>query len=199
MQWNIVRNLLFGLVALLLVGTSLIAVSIAVRAGSHQRVTLYGQAAPLVQQTRLLRAADANQQLNLSIGLQLRNQVDLDNLLSAIYDPQSPQYQEYLTPDQFNQLFAPTPDQVQQVEAFLQSQGLTITNVASNNLLIDATGTVAQAQQTFKTQINTYRLGSRTFYANATAPTVPGSISQLITSIGGLDNSIQYHPLYQWG
>ena len=199
MQWNIVRNLLFGLVALLLVGTSLIAVSMAVHAGSHQRVTLYGQAAPLVQQTRLLRAADANQQLNLSIGLQLRNQVDLDNLLSAIYDPQSPQYQEYLTPDQFNQLFAPTLDQVQQVEVFLQSQGLTVTNVASNNLLIDATGTVVQAQQTFKTQINTYRLGSRTFYANATAPTVPGSISQLITSISGLDNSIQYHPLSQRG
>src|SRR5256885_7539249 len=44
-----------------------------------------------------------------------------------------------------------------------------------------------------------FRSGSRTFYANATAPTVPGSISQLITSISGLDNSIQYHPLYQRG
>src|SRR5260370_10993505 len=199
MQWNIGRNLLFGLVALLLVGTSLIAVSMAVRAGSNQRATLFGQTAPLVQQARLLRAADANQQLNLSIGLQLRNQTDLDSLLSAIYDPQSPQYQEYLTPDQFDRLFAPTLDQVQQVEGFLQSQGLTVTSIASNNLLIDATGTVAQAQQTFKTQINTYRLGSHTFYANATAPTVPGSISQLITSISGLDNSIQYHPLYQRG
>lgn len=199
MQRNIVRNLLFGMVALLLVGTSLIAVSMAVHADPNQRVTLYGQAVPLVQQARLLRTADANQQLNLSIGLRLRNQADLDSLLSSIYDPQSPQYHQYLTPDQFNQLFAPTPDQVLQVEAFLQSQGLTVTSVASNNLLIDATGTVAQAQQTFKAQINTYQLGSRTFYANATAPTVPGSISQLITSISGLDNSVQYHPLYQRG
>src|SRR5438270_5454655 len=199
MQRNIVLNLLFVMVALLLVGTSLIAVSIAVHADPHQRVTLYGQAVPLVQQARLLQAADANQQLNLSIGLRLRNQADLDSLLSAIYDPQSPQYHQYLTPDQFNQLFAPTPDQVKQVEAFLQSQGLTVTGVASNNLLIDAAGTVAQAQQTFKTKINTYQLGSRTFYANATAPTVPGSLSQLITSISGLDNSVQYHPLYLRG
>ncbi len=197
MQRNIVRNLLFALVALLLIGTSLVAVRMAVYANLNQRVTLYGQAVPLVQQARLLHAADANQQLNISIGLQARNQSDLDALLSAIYDPRSAQYHQYLTPDQFNQLFAPTPDQVQQVVSFLRSQGLTVTNIASNNLLVDATATVAQAQQTFNTQINTYQLGDRTFYANSNAPTVPGSISQLITSISGLDNSVQYHPLYQ--
>jgi len=171
----------------------------AVHADLNQRVTLNGQAVPLVQQARLLQAADANQQLNLSIGLQLRNQSDLDNMLSAIYDPQSPQYHQYVTPEQFNQLFAPTSDQIQQVTAFLQSQDFTITSVAPNNLLIDATGTVAQAQQTFHTHINTYQLGSRTFYANATSPTVPTSISQLITSISGLDNSVQYHPLNRRG
>src|SRR5213078_4936872 len=107
----------------------------------------------LVQQAHLLQATDANQQLNLSIGLKIRNQADLDSLLQAMYDPQSAQYHQYLTPDQFNQLFAPTSDQVQQVEAFLQGQGLTVTSIASNNLLIDATSTVAQAQQTFKTKI----------------------------------------------
>jgi len=198
MQRNIVRNVVFGMVALLLICASLIAVRMAaVRANLDQRVTLYSQAVPLVEQAHLLQAASSNQQLNLSIGLQLRNQADLDNLLSAIYDPQSLQYHQFLTPEQFNQSFAPTSNQVQQVVAFLQSQGLTITSVAPNNLLIDATGTVAQAQQTFNTQINTYQLGSRTFYANTTAPTVPASVSQLITSIGGLDNSVQYHPLYQ--
>lgn len=197
MQRNIVRNLLFAMVAFLLIGTSLIAVRMAVHADLNQRVTLYGQAVPLVQQAHLLQAADVNQQLNLSIGLQPRNQADLDNLLSALYDPQAPQYHQFLTPDQFNQLFAPTSDQVQQVVTFLQGQGLTVTSVAPNNLLIDASSTVAQAQHTFNTQINTYQLGSHSFYANATAPTIPGSISQLITSISGLDNSVQYHPLYQ--
>ena len=115
MQRNIVRNLLFAMVAFLLIGTSLIAVRMAVHADLNQRVTLYGQAVPLVQQAHLLQAADVNQQLNLSIGLQPRNQADLDNLLSALYDPQAPQYHQFLTPDQFNQLFAPTSDQVQQV------------------------------------------------------------------------------------
>ena len=197
MRRNIVRTILVAMVALLLIGTSLLAVHLSVRAAPNQSVVLSGQIAPLVQQAQVLHAADTSQQLNLSIGLQLRNTSDLDTLLSNLYNPQSPQYRQFLTPDQFNQFFAPTPDQVQQVVAYLQSQGLTVTGVSSNNLLIDATGTVAQAQHTFNTQINTYQLGNHTFYANADAPTVPGSVAQLITSINGLDNSVQYHPLYQ--
>ncbi len=197
MQRNIRRNLLFAVTTVLVIGTSLIAVHLSVRADLNSRVTLNGQFAPLVQQAHLLQTADANQQVNLSIGLQIRNQADLDSLLQAIYDPQSAQYHQYLTPGQFNQLFAPTSDQVQQVVSFLQSQGLAVTGIAPNNLLIDATGTVTQVQKAFNTQVNIYQSGNRTFYANATAPTIPGSISQLITSISGLDNSVQYHPLYQ--
>src|SRR5947209_3457896 len=200
MQRNLVRNILFAAAAMLLIGTGFIAVrtgQMSVHADLNQRVSLNGQFVPLVQRARFVGAANTNQQLNLSIGLQMRNQPELDSLLQAIYNPQSGQYHQYLTPGQFNQLFAPTSDQVQQVVTFLQSQGLTITGVAPNHLLIDATGSVAQAQQAFQTQINTYQAGNHTFYANATAPTVPLSISQLITSINGLDNSVHYHPLYQ--
>ncbi|GAC1657889.1 MAG: hypothetical protein NVS4B7_04080 [Ktedonobacteraceae bacterium] len=196
MQRNLVRNLLFTGTALLLIGTSLLAVRMSVHADLNARVALNGQIVPLVQQAQLLHAADVNQQVNLSIGLQMRNAADFDTLLQAIYNPQSAQYHHYLTPDEFKQSFAPTSDQVQLVVSFLESQSLSVTSVAPNNLLIDATASVAQAQQAFHTQINAYRLGSSTFYANATAPSVPGSISQLITSISGLDDSVQYHPLY---
>ncbi len=197
MQRNFVRNVFFVVFSLLLIAGSLLAMRIVVRADQNQRSLLSGHTVPLIQQAHLLRATDATQQLNLSIGLKLRNSSDLDNLLSAIYNPQSTQYHQYLTPDQFNQLFAPTSDQVQQVVSYLQGQGLTVTGVAPNNLLIDATGSVAQVQQTFNVQINNYQSGNHTFYANAAAPSVPASISQLITSIGGLDNSVQYHPLYR--
>ena len=199
MQRNIARNLLFGLTAFALIGASLLVmhIGISVHADPNQSVTLSEQVAPLVQQAQVLRAADASQSLNLSVGLQLRNADELDSLLNALSNPLSSQYHQYLTTDQFNQLFAPTSDEVQQVTTYLQSQGLTVTSIASNNLLIDATGTVAQAQQAFNTQINIYRLGTRTFYANARAPSVPSSISPLIASINGLDDSVQPQPLYQ--
>lgn len=195
MQRNFVRSALFGITAILLVGTSLMVAHFSAHADPNQPVTLNGQIAPAIQHAQLVQAANASQQLNLSIGLQLQNQDTLNSLLSAMYDPQSSEYHQYLTLDQFTQMFAPSSDQVQQVVAYLQSQGMTVTSIAPNNLLIDATSTVAQAQKAFSTQINVYQSGSRSFYANATAPTLPGPIGQLITSISGLDNSVQYHPL----
>jgi subtilase family serine protease len=197
MQRIFVRNVFFVVSSLLLIAVSLLAMRMGVRADQNQRSLLSGNTVHLIQQAHLMQATDATQQLNLSIGLQLRNSSELDSLLSAIYDPQSPQYHQYLTPDQFNQLFAPTSDQVQQVVSYLQGQGLTVTSVAPNNLLIDATGSVAQAQQSFNIHINNYQLGNQTFYANASPPSVPAPISQLITSISGLDSSVQYHPLYR--
>jgi hypothetical protein len=199
MQRNIARNLLFGLTAFALIGASLLAMHIGMgaHADPNAPMALNEQVVPLVQQSHLLRAVDASQPLNLSVSLQLRNQDELDSLLNALYDPMSSQYHQYLTPQQFSQLFAPTPDEVQQVTAYLQSRGLTVTSISSNNLLIDATGTVAQAQQAFSTQINMYQLGAHTFYANANAPSVPSVISPLVASINGLDNSVQPQPLYQ--
>lgn len=198
MQRNLVRDLLFIGIASLLLGASMTVVRVVmVHADANQRLTLSNQTVPLLAHAHLLQAADANQELQLSIGLQLRNSTDLDSLLNALYDPQSPNYHHYLTPDQFTQLFAPTSDQVQQVITYLQGQGLTVTGVSPNNLLIDATGSVAQVQQSFHVQINHYQLGGHMFYADANPPSIPASVSQLIASIGGLDDAVQYQPLYQ--
>ncbi len=198
MRRNLVRSLLFLMSSVLLVGPSLFALhGVLVHAETQQHVQLRAQTVPLVQHAQFLQSADVNQSLNLSIGLQVRNAGALDALLTALYDPQSPQYHQYLTPDQFTQLFAPTSNQVQQVTSYLQSQGMTVTSVAPNNLLIDATTNVAQAQQSFQVQINTYKAGKHSFYANAQPPSVPSSVSALIASINGLDNSVKVQPLYQ--
>src|SRR3984893_656833 len=197
MQRNVARNSLFIVISLLLICASLLAISVSARADQNSPKVLNGQVAPLVAQAQLLQTTNSGQQLNLSIGLQPRNAAALNSLLSSLYDPQSPQYHQYLTPDQFEALFAPTPDSVQQVVSYLQSAGMTVTSIAPNNLLIDATSSVAQADSAFSTTINNYQLGSQVFYANATPPVVPAAISSLITSIGGLDNSTQYKPLYR--
>jgi len=180
-----------------LVGTSIGAIRIKMVHADTGRITLNAQTVPLVQHAQLLQTADARQQVHLSIGLKLRSGADIDGFLSALYDPQSPLYHHYLTPEQFTQVFAPTPAQVQQVTNYLQGQGLTVTAVASNNLLIDATSSIGQVQQSLHVRINNYRLGAHTFYANDAPPSLPSTVGSLISSIGGLDDSIHYHPHYQ--
>src|SRR5579862_4697427 len=55
-----------------------------------------------------IQAMDRSQHLNLAIGLPLRNREALNQVLRQIYDPTSPDYHHYLTPEQFTEQFGPT-------------------------------------------------------------------------------------------
>lgn len=195
MPRKFVPRLIIAGVALLLVGVSILSIQLIAHATLPQRIVLSGQSVPLVSHATMLGAAGSQQQLSLSVGLQLRNRQELENLLSNLYDPRSPMYHHFLTPQQFDDEFGPTADQQQQVINFLRSQGFSVTHVSPNGLLIDASATVAQAEAAFQVSINTYKVGANTFFANASAPTIPASLSSLILSIGGLDNSTRWKPI----
>jgi subtilase family serine protease len=195
MKRTYMRSLIITGLLLLIVGAG-----IAVKGGVAQAdtpVAVDNHVDPAISQSQLVQTAPESQPLDISVGLQIRHKDEFDNLLGAMYDPASPTYQQYLTPDQFTQEFAPTDDQVQQVENYFQSQGLTVTNVAPDNLLLDVQGTVAQAQQAFSVHINTYRSGHQTYYANNTPVKVPRSIRTLVTAVTGLDSRIKMHHNYQ--
>ncbi len=175
MQCTPLYKLKLAIAVLSLVGVTFLSFHFIAQAKQDQRIALTGQIVPLIGQAHLLGAANGQQQLNLSIGLQLRNQQELEYLLNNIYDPRSSLYHHFLTPEQFVTEFGPTQDQQQQVISYLRSQGLTVTSVAPNGLLIDARATVALAQTAFQVTINNYQVGAHTFYANAGASTIPGS------------------------
>src|SRR4051794_4746998 len=61
-----------------------------------------------VQKARAVGKPPADQQLQLAIGLPLQNQQALSNLIVQIYDPRSPRYHQYLTPEQFTAMFGPS-------------------------------------------------------------------------------------------
>jgi len=197
MQRTFVRPLAIAVLAIALVSTSVLSITFIARANQNSPYVLTSQTAPLVSRARLLGAASTQQRLDLSIGLQLRNRQELQSLLSDMSNPQSSLYHRFLSPQQFVVEFGPTSGQQQQVIDYLHQQGLSIKHISSNRLLIDASATVAQAAAAFQVSIKNYQLGSNVFYANANPPTIPGSLSSIIASIGGLDNSVHMHPLYR--
>ncbi len=196
MQRTFVRQLAIAVLVIALVSTSVLSIAFIARANQNSPYVLTRQTVPLVSRARLLGAASEQQRLDLSIGLQLRNRQELEGLLSDMYNPQYSLYHHFLSPQQFATEFGPTAAQPQQVIDYLHQQGLSITHISSNRLLIDASATVAQAEVAFQVSIKNYQLGATVFYANANAPTIPGSLSSIIASIGGLDNSVHMHPLY---
>ncbi|GCE25530.1 pseudomonapepsin [Dictyobacter alpinus] len=197
MKHRLIQMLWLWVVAAVVLGAGLVGMSVMASAQTNQRVPMVGQTVPLVKQAKKVGDMQAQQTMKLSVGLKLQHQEELSQLLQDIYNPSSTHYRQFLTPQQFAERFSPTHEQQQQVVDYLNNQGLTVDNVAPNGLLINAHGSVKQVETTFQVPLHTYQVGKRTFYANEHAPSIPASLSALILSVGGLDNSVQLHPLSQ--
>ncbi|GAC1402922.1 MAG: hypothetical protein NVSMB49_19670 [Ktedonobacteraceae bacterium] len=160
---------------------------------STNRVTLAGQVNAALSKSRLVAHITGNQPIVLAIGLGLRNQADLTAYLQQITQPQSSLYHHYLNASSFSALYGPLPTSETVVVNFLRAQGFTITKTYTHHMMVDIRGTVAQAEKTFQVHINSYQTADgHVFYSNDTAPSLPANIASLVSSVIGLDSSIQY-------
>src|SRR5689334_3690251 len=55
----------------------------------------------------------AEHRLSLAVGLPLRDPLGLSAFLRDLYDPASPSFHQFLTPDQFTERFGPTEEDYQ--------------------------------------------------------------------------------------
>ncbi len=125
--------------------------------------------------------------LHLAIGLPLRNENALDHLLQQIYDPASPNFHHYLTPEQFNEQFGPTETDYQTVENFFENNGFKVTAHGDHRLL-DVSGSAADIERVFHVTMRTYQhpTENRTFFSADAAPSLDLSVP--ILHVSGLDN-----------
>src|SRR5579863_718153 len=151
---------------------------------------------PLVARSQMTGNVDPQLRLSMSINLPLRNQSALKQYMQALYTPGSYLYHRYLRPSDFAAQYGPSAQDVQQVADYLRGQGFTVTRAIAGQQVIDFSGSVAQAQQAFAVQINSYRASDgRIFYANSSAPRVPLALRPLILNINGLSNAVvRTHP-----
>ncbi|HLI06674.1 MAG TPA: S53 family peptidase [Ktedonobacteraceae bacterium] len=155
-----------------------------------------GNSPSLIKLSQLLGGDRQSRTLQMSVGLALRNQEELNALLRNLYDPSSSQYHQYLTVAQFTQEFGPTAAEQQAVIDYLTQQGFTVTGTYPDRLLVDFSGPEALAERVFGVTINSYRApDGRQFFANRNTPRLPAYIAQDITSLTGLDDASQFfHP-----
>ncbi len=189
-----ISTVFFIIVGTMMIGSTIGIALLAHASSADSRLAINGQLAPLISRAHSLGSASPQQPLDLSIGLQMRNTDELATLLHDLYNPLSSQYHHFLSPQEFSAKFAPTAEQQRQVAGYLRSQGMTVNSISSNGVLINARATAAQAEQAFQVKMNTYQIGARKFYANASLPTLPSSVAPFILSVGGLDNSVTWRP-----
>ncbi len=74
------------------------------------------------------------------------------------------------------------------ITQWLQQQGLQVVSVARGRNWIAVSGTAAQVESAFQTEIHNYLVDGETHYANASAPSVPAAFGSVVKSIRGLND-----------
>jgi hypothetical protein len=120
----------------------------------------------------------------------------LEQLMKEQYDPKSPNFHKWLTPDQFGSLFGPSQQDVTQVTQWLRSHGFTVNRVAPGRTFIDFSGTAGQVVTAFHTEIHHFRIRGEDHLANASDPMIPASLASVVSGFRGL-NDIHPKPLAQ--
>jgi uncharacterized repeat protein (TIGR01451 family) len=173
----------------------LVSSGAAVFAADPGMKALRGHVPAVVSRLQAKGRLSATTNLTLAIGLPLRNTEALTNLLKDIYDPASPNYHHFLTPDEFTAQFGPTADDYQKVLDFARTNGLTVKRTHGNRVLLDVSGKVSDIEKAFHVTMHTYRhpSESRDFFAPDTDPSVDSKIPVL--HVSGLDNYAVPRPL----
>ena len=155
------------------------------------RTLLRGNVHPAVRNLMPLAKADdrlAMEHMILSLRIQPEAKAALERLLRDQQDPASPSFHQWLTPEQFAARFAPSPDAIAQVTAWLANQGFSVEEVGRTGLSVTFSGDAATVEQAFRTPVMQYRVDGKLRYANAVDPSIPAEMSRVVGGVVSLNN-----------
>ena len=124
--------------------------------------------------------------------LVLKRSPELEASLVALLDQQqdksSPNYHAWLTPEQFGQQFGPADADIQAITSWLQLQGFQVAKVSNGRTVIEFSGTAAQVQSAFHTEIHKYSVNGADHWANASDPQIPTALVPAVAGVLTLHN-----------
>jgi subtilase family serine protease len=155
------------------------------------RVPLQHAVSPRALVARDMGSAPGNRTLStltMHFGMTSAQQAALTQLLVDLQNPSSPNYHQWLTPEQFKAQFGLSASDLAKVTSWLTKQGFTITGTARSSTFVTFTGTVAQVQQAFGTSIHSVSVDGEQHIANLTDPVLPAAIAGVVSNISGLND-----------
>ena len=158
---------------------------------NSEQSTLKGSLHPFAQAQNDAGRMPADTRLNgisIYFNRSAAQQADLEALLAAQQNPSSPQYHQWLTPDQFATRFGMAQSDLDKVQTWLQQQGFSIDSIARSRNMIRFSGTVNQVEQAFSTQMHFYNVAGVKHFAPSTELSLPAAITPAVSGIRNLND-----------
>jgi subtilase family serine protease len=149
---------------------------------------------------RDLGRAPAATRVDVAVVLRYRNDAELEALVRAQGDPDSPVHGRFLTQGQVQRYFSPTRADESRVIASLERAGFTVTQRFANRTVVDASAPAPVAERYFATEI--HRLvqpGEGIKYANVRPGFVPAALQDVVLGVTGLSSVHVAHSDHVFG
>ncbi|MFZ0417558.1 MAG: S53 family peptidase [Candidatus Sulfotelmatobacter sp.] len=136
----------------------------------------------------------ATQSIKFDIVLAMRDQAGFESFLQELYNPSSPFYHHYLTPQDFTARFGPSQENYNALIQFAMANGFTLVGGSRDSMDVVLKGSVANIESAFHVIMNVYQhpTENRTFFAVDREPSV--DLPFQLWHITGLDNYSIPHP-----
>ncbi|MFZ1007146.1 MAG: S53 family peptidase [Candidatus Sulfotelmatobacter sp.] len=165
---------------------------------SRQMVTLRGSVHPKAQPQSDLGPVDPSYQLGyvtLIVAPSPSEQAALDQLLAQQQDRSSANFHKWLTPEQYAARFGMSQSDAAKITGWLESQGFTVLQVPRGRNSVIFSGTAAQIQAAFNTEIHRYDVNGERHIANSSPLSLPAALSGVVTGVRGL-HDFRLKPMY---
>ena len=109
-------------------------------------------------------------------------------MIAEQQDASSPNYHQWLTPEQYAARFGMSQNDLDRVTTWLEAQGFSGIQVSRSATRVAFDGTAAQVEAAFRTEIHSYLVNGETHFANALEPSVPAAFASTVLGFRRLDN-----------
>jgi subtilase family serine protease len=118
----------------------------------------------------------------------------LDEYIEQLHNPSSPNFHKWLTANQLGATYGLASSDISAITGWLTSQGFKVNAVYPTQTVIDFSGTAAQVQAAFHTQLHYVESNGVEQFANLSDPQIPAALAPAVVGVVKL-NSFMPHPM----
>src|SRR5437867_3461850 len=115
-------------------------------------------------------------------------QAALSQFMDEQLSKDSPNFHQWLTPEQFGKQFGPADTEIQTVTSWLTSHGFAGIRVNRGKTVIEFSGNVGQVRDTFRTDIHKFVVNGENRQSNVSDPQIPAALTPVVAGIVSLHN-----------
>jgi hypothetical protein len=125
-------------------------------------------------------------------------QAAFEQFVASQYDSSSPNFHQWLTPQQIGENFGPSESDIATITNWLTGHGLTVDEAPSDHMSILFSGKASQVESAFHTEMHNLEVKGVAHIGNMSDPQIPAALAPVVVGVKALHNFFP-RPLHHMG